>query len=90
MLEESVTVVNHLGLHARAAGQLVKLAGQFESRLIVKRPDGNAEAEACSVLDILTLGASIGTVLIIPADGGDEAAAIAAVKQLFESGFGEI
>ena len=85
-----MTVVNHLGLHARAAGQLVKLAGQFESRLIVKRPDGTAEAEACSVLDILTLGASIGTVLIIHAEGGDEAAAIAAVKQLFESGFGEI
>ena len=85
-----MTVVNHLGLHARAAGQLAKLAGQFESRLVVKRSDGTAEADACSMLDILTLGASIGTVLIIRAEGGDEAAAIAAVKQLFESGFGEI
>lgn len=90
MLEESVTVVNHLGLHARAAGQLVKLAGQFESRLVVKRFDGTAEAEACSMLDILTLGASVGTVLTIHAEGRDESAAITAVKQLFESGFGEI
>ena len=89
MLEESVRVINHLGLHARAAGQLVKVASQFKSRLTIKRADGKAEADARSMLSLLTLGASIETILIIRADGSDEAAAIAAVKDLFASGFGE-
>lgn len=90
MLEETVRVINPLGLHARAAGQLVKIAGKFKSRIMVRRQDGSAEADAKSMLGVLTLAASVNTTLILCTDGADEAAAMAAVKKIFESGFGEM
>ena len=89
MLEVTVRVVNHLGLHARAAGQLVKLARRFKSRIILRKPDGSAEADAKSMLSVLTLAASINSRLVLEVEGDDEAAAMEAVKELFESGFGE-
>ncbi len=89
MLETTVRVVNHLGLHARAAGQLVKLARRFKSRIILRRTDGSAEADARSMLSVLTLAAAINSRLILVVDGDDEAAATEAIKKLFESGFGE-
>jgi phosphotransferase system HPr (HPr) family protein len=90
MLEETVRVINPLGLHARAAGQLVKIAGRFRSRIMVKRQDGSAEADAKSMLGVLTLAASVNTTLVLCTEGTDEADAMAAVKHIFETGFGEI
>lgn len=89
MLEGQVRVVNHLGLHARAAGQLVKLAGRFRSRIILKKPDGSVEVDARSMLDVLTLAAPANTLLILSVEGADEKKAFASVRGLFESGFGE-
>lgn len=89
MLEARVRVINHLGLHARAAGQLVKLAGRFKSTVVVLREDGKAEANARSMLSLLGLGASMNTVLILQAEGPDREDAVAAIIKLFESGFGE-
>ena len=89
MLESTVRVINPLGLHARAAGQLVKLAKCFKSRVILRKPDGSAEADARSMLSVLTLAASINSQLIVETDGEDEAKAMEAIMALFESGFGE-
>ena len=90
MLEASFTVLNPLGLHARAAAQLVRLASGFKSKILLSRPDTNAFADAKSILSILTLAASMGTVLFLRIEGEDERDALEAVDRLFGEGFGEI
>jgi phosphocarrier protein HPr len=90
MLEGTVKVINPLGLHARAAAQLVRLAGGFKSRITIKRPDNSAFANAKSMLSVLTLAASMNTVLEIEVTGADENAAFEALVGLFENGFGEL
>ena len=89
MLETRVTVENRLGLHARAAAQLVKLSNSFKSRITLTREDNSAVADAKSILSILTISASVGTDLIIEADGEDEEQAVRDIKDLFTRKFGE-
>ncbi len=90
MLESKIKIVNSLGLHARAAARLVRLAGKFKSRIKLKRADINMIADAKSILNLLTLAASKGTYLQLEVEGDDEREAIQAVEKLFSSGFGEI
>ncbi len=90
MLEGSVTVVNHLGLHARAAAQLVRLAGKYRSTITIRRNDSDGYANAKSILSVLALAAPLGTILNIEADGVDEKEAFDAITSMFASGFGEI
>lgn len=90
MLEGTVTVVNQLGLHARAAAHLVRLAGRYRSRLTLRRDDSGAFANAKSILSVLALAAPIGTTLRLEADGEDELEAFEAVSALFAEGFGEV
>ena len=85
-----MTVVNDLGLHARAAAQLVRLAGKYRSRITLRREDSGAFANAKSILSVLALAAAIGTVLTIEADGTDEQDAFDAVTAVFADGFGEM
>jgi len=89
MVELTVAVTNKLGLHARAAAQLVRTANRFQSALRLERMDGSASADAKSILNVLMLAASGGTELRAIADGQDEQTAINAVAALFEAGFGE-
>ena len=89
MLEGEINVINRLGLHARAAAKLVRVAGTFKSRIELFRPDRNVEANAKSILSVLALGAAAGTVLILRANGDDEKEAFNAITDLFNSGFGE-
>lgn len=79
-----------MGLHARAAAQLVKLSRCFNSRISLHRSDGSAEADTRSILDVLALAAPMNTTLLLRADGPDEEEAIDAAAELFESGFGEL
>jgi phosphotransferase system HPr (HPr) family protein len=90
MTECMVTVVNRLGLHARAAARLVRTAGAFCSQVRVERADRSAAADAKSILSVLMLAASRGTELRVTAEGPDEREALAAVRGLIESGFGEM
>lgn len=90
MLEASVTVVNHLGLHARAAAQLVRLAGQFQSTITLRKEESGGFANAKSILSVLALAASAGSHLTIEVDGTDEQDALAAIVEIFENGFGEL
>ena len=90
MRDEKITIVNQLGLHARAAAKLVRLANQFRSTIQLHRGDSSVFADAKSILSVLTLAASKGTDLFLRIEGEDENAAFAAVHQLFEDGFGEL
>ena len=83
-------VVNHLGLHARAAAQLVRLAGTFRSSITLRRTDSDSYANAKSILSVLALAAPVGTLLNIDVDGEDETAAFEAVTAMFTDGFGEM
>lgn len=87
MTSKTVTVVNQLGLHARAAAKLVHLASRFDSHIRIGRQGKMMDGK--SIMGILLLAASRGTALTISAEGTDEEAAVNAIAQLVESGFGE-
>lgn len=90
MVERLVTITNRLGLHARAAAKLVRLAESFASSIHLEREDGSATADAKSILGVLMLAASrSGSSLRVIADGPDEAAALEAITAIFADGFGE-
>lgn len=86
-LVQQVTVKNRHGLHARTAAMLVKTANRFQCELQLVR-DGNA-VNAKSIMGVLMLAAGQGSVLELIADGEDAAPAVAALVELFESGFHE-
>ena len=87
MTTRSATVVNQLGMHARAAAKFVHLATRFESRVRVAR-DGR-EMDGKSIMGILLLAAARGSTIAISADGADEGTAVDALVALVEGGFGE-
>ncbi len=89
MIRQPITVTNRLGLHARAAAKLVRLASRFSSEIHISREDANQRIDSKSILGILMLAASKGTRLVISIEGRDEAEAGEAIKQLFEGKFGE-
>jgi len=89
MVERIVTVVGDLGLHARAAAKLVRVASRFQSNVRLSRVDGGTSANAKSVLSVLMLAANRGTELHATAEGADEEEALQAVSTLFSAGFGE-
>ena len=90
MIETAVKIINPLGLHARAAAQLVRLAGTFKSKINLIRTDNAVMADAKSILSVLTLAAAKGTELKLIIDGIDEIEAAEAVLELIAKGFGEI
>ncbi|MDQ2937629.1 MAG: HPr family phosphocarrier protein [Acidobacteriota bacterium] len=90
MVERTLLVKAPLGLHARAAAKLVRVASGFHSEVLLRREDGSATADAKSILSVLMLAASRGTELQAIAEGIDEEAAMNAIANLFADGFGEI
>ena len=87
MTSRTVTVVNQLGMHARAAAKFVHLATTFQSRVVVSRQ--GREMDGKSIMGLLLLAAARGTVVTIAADGTDEQAAVDALTDLVAGGFGE-
>ena len=87
MVSRNVTVVNQLGVHARAAAKFVHLATRFRAQVRVAR--AGREMDGKSIMGILLLAAARGSTVTITADGVDEEAAVAALTALIESGFGE-
>jgi phosphocarrier protein len=81
-LEESFIVQGELGLHARPAGRFVNLAGRFESEISVSREDNEEWVSGRSVLSILSLAASQGTILKLRAEGPDAEEAVRALGTL--------
>jgi phosphotransferase system HPr (HPr) family protein len=90
MLERRIEIVNELGLHARAAAQLVRLAATFDAVITLRRIDTGIEANARSILDILYMAAGKGVELRITFEGPDEVEAASGIELLFSDAFGEM
>jgi phosphocarrier protein len=87
MTSQAVTVVNQLGMHARAAAKFVHVATRYEARVRVARD--RREMDGKSIMGILLLAAARGSTITISADGTDERDAVDALVALVEGGFGE-
>ena len=87
MLQRQITIINKLGLHARAAAKLVSCTSAFSSDIRVgidgKLVDGK------SIMAIMMLAAAKGTVLDLQIEGDDESEAMAALTALIENRFDE-
>jgi phosphotransferase system HPr (HPr) family protein len=90
MIERTLLIKARLGLHARAAAKLVRVASGYQSQVLLRRLDGGTTVDAKSILSVLMLAASRGTTLHASIDGVDEEAAMSAIDQLFAEGFGEL
>jgi len=87
VIKEQLTIINKLGLHARAAAKLVGVAGRFESRIKLIK-DGR-DADAKSIMSVMMLAATQGTELGIEIDGPDADEAWDALLTLVQDRFGE-
>jgi phosphocarrier protein HPr len=87
MREETLTLKNRLGLHARAAAKLVHTASSFASKITLTK-DGD-EVDGKSILGLLLLAAGKGTPLLVRTEGKDENEAMVALKDLVNRRFDE-
>ena len=87
MMSSSITIINKLGLHARASAKLTKLAGGFKSQVHLSRNGRRVNAK--SIMGVMMLAAGLGSEVEIETDGEDEQAAMAALRALVEGKFGE-
>lgn len=87
MVTKDIEISNKLGLHARAATKFANLSGQFSCALKVRCKDKFIDGK--SIMSLMLLAASKGTVISIVADGEDEDAAVQALEDLISNKFGE-
>ena len=87
MISRSVTIINRLGLHARAAAKLVSTASRFAAEVMLNK--NGQQVNGKSIMGVMMLAASCGTEIQLSATGDDEAAAMEALVALIEDRFGE-
>lgn len=87
-LTEEMVIVNPLGMHARPAAKLVEAVLPFASEVFLQM-DGHLPVNAKSIMGLLTLAASQGSRVSVICKGPDAQEAMAAVRELVASGFGE-
>ena len=90
-MEVKVTILNRLGLHARPAALIARMASSFAADIFLT-PEGGEPADAKSILSLLMLGAPCGTELTLSVNCSDSAVATQAVQEisgLFATGFDE-
>jgi phosphocarrier protein HPr len=87
MKKQELTIINKLGLHARAAAKFVSTASGFESEVTLIH--NSARVNGKSIMGIMMLAAGRGTVLDLETDGSDEDEAMSTLVELVESRFGE-
>lgn len=87
MKAAQVTLVNRLGLHARAAAKLVNLAKTYSSRVSLAKDSNPVDGK--SIMNVLLLAAPVDTVLKLEVEGEDEQEAFDAIVALIEDRFGE-
>jgi phosphocarrier protein len=85
--KREVKIRNRLGMHARAAVKFVQLANKFRADVRVVKDDN--EANGKSIMGLLTLVAAHGTSMTLICDGEDAEAAVSALAELVDGGFGE-
>jgi phosphocarrier protein HPr len=86
-MKQSITVINKLGLHARASAKLTKLAGSFPCQVWVAR--GERRVNAKSIMGVMMLAAGVGTDIEIETIGDQEKEALEALLGLINDKFGE-
>lgn len=87
MIENNITIINKLGLHARAAAKLVSTTSAFSSK--IKIEFNGKEVDGKSIMSVMMLAASKGCELSIKVDGDDEASAMEAIITLINNRFDE-
>ncbi len=87
MKAAQVTLVNRLGLHARAAAKLVNLTKTYSSRVSLAKDSNPVDGK--SIMNVLLLAAPVDTVLELEVEGEDEQEAFDAIVALIEDRFGE-
>lgn len=86
-MTRSLTIKNRLGLHARAAGELVKVAAKFQSGIQISK-DGQS-VDGKSILGLMMLAAAQGSQIVVAVDGDDADNALEAITDLVGRGFYE-
>jgi phosphocarrier protein len=87
MKKKELMIENKLGLHARAAAQIVKTASAFTSKIVLSK-DG-VEVDGKSIMGIMMLAAAKGTAVLVRSEGPDEDKAMDGLERLFRDKFGE-
>jgi phosphocarrier protein HPr len=87
MISQDITIINKLGLHARAASKLVNCASQFESEVLIDKQGNKVNAK--SIMGVMMLAASKGTEIRLEVDGSDEIRCIEAISTLIANRFDE-
>ena len=87
MITKKLTILNKLGLHARAAAKLVSTANKFESKIIITKDGKNADAR--SIMKLLMLSASQGSSISVEVQGIDQNDAMESIERLFNNKFDE-
>jgi phosphocarrier protein HPr len=87
MEKRELEIINRSGLHARAAAKVVQIASQFRCRVALVCAGRRASAR--SIVAVMLLAASVGSTIVVEAEGPDERGAMTAIAALFETGFGE-
>jgi len=87
VIKTTVTVINKLGLHARASAKLTKMAGSFPCEVWVSRGDRRVNAK--SIMGVMMLAAGLGSEIVIETDGAQEGEAMEALMALLANKFGE-
>ena len=87
MIQQQITIINKLGLHARAAAKFVSCTSAFSSKIMVGS-DGSM-VDGKSIMSVMMLAAAKGTTLDLQVDGKDEEQALAALVELIENRFDE-
>lgn len=87
MLNKEITIINKLGLHARAAAKFVNLASGFESEINISRNGRTVNGK--SIMGVMMLAASCGTAIELSISGNDEKEALQQLEQLIQDRFGE-
>lgn len=87
MLSVHITIINKLGLHARAAAKFVSTATAFNSKITVSKDGRHVDGK--SIMAVMMLAASKGSQLQITAEGADEVAAMDALVALINNRFDE-
>ena len=86
-IDREIAVINKLGLHARAAAQLVKLAAAYNSDIRLVR--GNQSGDGKNIMGVMMLAAVYGTRITVSVEGDDAGEAIDQITTLFSNRFGE-
>jgi len=91
MYTKNVTIINRRGLHARPGSDFVNAAGQFKSKITIRRTDENGDpVNAKSIAFVLSLGVGRGVEIELAANGEDEQEAVDFLTAIITGGFGDL